>query len=145
MTTQEQLISKQEEYIKLLGDEMKGFAAYLHIHGMHSSVETIEKGKELRAEMEKLKALIESERIEPSERERQVAISYHLWLTNYHCGNYTKLYNDFIESESFLSIPPATNELREKIEARIKELKNHIGFAYATKDRIDELENILKS
>ena len=32
----------------------------------------------------------------------------------------------------------------EKIKGRIKFLKSHVGFAYDTRDRIEELENLLK-
>jgi hypothetical protein len=62
------------------------------------------------------------------DRERQVANAYVKWWD----GNYYNLrsddsnWNRFIQSESYLSIPPATDELRERIKARILELKDNI-------------------
>lgn len=49
------LVEKQGEYIKFLGDEIHRKASYLECHGMGCSTETIEQGIKLRSEIEQLK------------------------------------------------------------------------------------------
>jgi len=81
------------------------------------------------------------------EREKQVAIAFSAWsqASYYLLNSVESNWIRFTESDRYKSIPPATDELRGQIEERLKYLKSHIGFAYATQDRIDELEDLLKS
>lgn len=51
-----QLVEKQQEYIKFLGDEIKRTASYLICHGMGCSTGIIDQGIELREQMEQLKS-----------------------------------------------------------------------------------------
>jgi len=90
--------------------------------------------------------------ISPAERERQVAIAFAKRFTK-EWSELQERYDDFTYSDSFLSISPATDELREKIEERIKELQqnyrdllaagfNETDFKYLA--IINAFENILK-
>ena len=110
-TIEKQLIAKQEEYIKFLGDQIDRFAAYLFIHGQKCSTEDFEKGKELRTEITRLKSLI-PELITPTERERQSIIAFGFYLMK---KSDTILladaYDDFIQSDEYLSIPLAKDPL----------------------------------
>jgi hypothetical protein len=59
-----ELIKAQEEYIKLLSDELGGLAGYLHVHNIHPTFEAVAKGVELRERIAILK-------LEPKEEESQ--------------------------------------------------------------------------
>ncbi len=69
------------------------------------------------------------------------------------CSNYgflpkEKIWDEFIKTQEYLSIPPATDPLRERIEARIVELKEIVDTTinpWYTKSKFDELENLLKT
>jgi hypothetical protein len=85
-----------------------------------------------------------------SEREKQVAIAYRNWsIVNHHNLSLPDSnWKRFTKSDKYRSIPPASNELREKIEARINEI--HLnplpdGWTIREANRIiRELENLLK-
>jgi hypothetical protein len=53
------LLNLKNEYIKLLGNEVDKFAEVSYMHGVYSSQEDINKGKELREEMKKIKEELE--------------------------------------------------------------------------------------
>lgn len=53
-----ELVAKQEEYIKLLSKELNDFSGFLSVQGQQSTPEKIEKGKELREQIAKLKELV---------------------------------------------------------------------------------------
>lgn len=62
MDNKDFLIKKQEEYIKLLGDEINKTASYLWIHGFITSEEDIQLGIKIRNEIQELKDKIENEK-----------------------------------------------------------------------------------
>lgn len=84
--------------------------------------------------------------ITTSEREKQVAIAFAEYVLDENikgCLQNTCLF--FLQSESYQSIPQLEASIPvSKVEKRIEELKNHVGFVYATKDRIDELTKLLE-
>jgi len=88
------------------------------------------------------------------EREKRVAIAYcrqFIKVANAGRSGYTleSIWDQFLQSESYLSIPPVTDPLRERIEVRIKELNiekdmpDQLMYGHLMANII-ELENILK-
>ena len=49
------LVELQNKYIELLGNELSNSAVFLHTHGISSSNEAIEKGKQLRGQIKEIK------------------------------------------------------------------------------------------
>ena len=54
MTKEQELIKVQEEYIKLLSDDISSNAVYLNVHGIKTPQYRIDKGIELRKLIKKL-------------------------------------------------------------------------------------------
>lgn len=54
-----ELVGTQDEYIKLLGDGLASSASYLDVHGWKYRQVDIDKGAELRATIERLKAKLQ--------------------------------------------------------------------------------------
>jgi len=50
-----ELIEAYEEYIQLLSDEEVANLAFLYVHGIRTDPQLVEKGKELREKIKKLK------------------------------------------------------------------------------------------
>lgn len=51
-----ELVEKQEEYIKFLGDYLSGITGFLKVHGMECTDEEFEEGQRHREEIETLKS-----------------------------------------------------------------------------------------
>jgi hypothetical protein len=81
------------------------------------------------------------------EREKQVAIAYasHIKKFEYTNTTFGEGWIDFYGSKLYESIPPATDQLREKIEGKLKEIKAEMIFhpLGASKRIIEILENLL--
>lgn len=55
----QKLLNLKNEYIELLGNEIDFFSTIAYTHGVYSSKENIDKGKELREEIKKIKEELE--------------------------------------------------------------------------------------
>lgn len=53
-----ELITAQDEYTKFLGEELGKVSSQLSVYGWRCTEETVSKGTELRAEIERLKTLL---------------------------------------------------------------------------------------
>ena len=51
----EKLIKALDEYIEFLGDHINSNASYLHVHGISTSEEDVEKGAKMRSKIKKLR------------------------------------------------------------------------------------------
>lgn len=88
------------------------------------------------------------------EREEQIVKAYSKFVANDWVYSKVPCSQQFLESDAYKSIPPATDELRERVEAEIKQLK--ISMKHFIEDGadpvydlkhpiiIETLENLLK-
>lgn len=54
------------------------------------------------------------------------------------------MFNEYVRQHPKVVVEDDDSIPVSKIRERIEELKSHIGFAYATSDRINELEQLLE-